>query len=61
MKGVFKLIFTKTTYVVSQLYHEDFKEGLFSKKSKKEISVIINAYAERSFRTINFLYKDFSC
>jgi len=45
---------------VSQLYHEIFEKKTLSKKSKKKISAIINAYAERSLRIINFLYKNFS-
>lgn len=61
MKGAAKLMLTKTTHVISQLYHEVFEKEALSKESKKEISATINAYAERSFRTINFLYKDFSC
>jgi Ca2+-transporting ATPase len=61
VKEAAELMFVKMIYIVSQLYHEIFEKRVFSKEFKKEISVTINAYAERFFRTISFLYKDFSC
>jgi P-type Ca2+ transporter type 2C len=59
VKGAAELMLAKASHVVSQLYSQDFEDELLSKESKEDISATINAYAERSLRTIGFLYKDF--
>lgn len=57
VKGSAELMLAKASHVVSQLYSQDFEDEVLSKEPKEDISATINAYAERSLRTIAFLTK----
>lgn len=60
VKGAAELMLAKADSVVSGLYDDEFVVDNLSVEGKKHIASHIYAYAEKSLRTIGFLYKDFA-
>jgi Ca2+-transporting ATPase len=60
VKGAAELMLAKADSVVSGLYDDEFGVDNLSVEEEEHIASHIYAYAERSLRTIGFLYKDFA-
>jgi len=59
VKGAAELMLAKADSVVSDVYNEDFGVEPLPEEAKEQVFSSIYTYAERSLRTIGFLYKDF--
>ena len=59
VKGASEIMLSKATTYVTNIDSDNYAVVSMDESAKQQVSAQIQAYAERSLRTIGFLYKDF--